>query len=40
MRPLLVHASSKATVPAARRVLHIEYAPSLQLDEELELDVA
>jgi hypothetical protein len=26
MRPLLVHASSKATAPAPRRVLHIEYA--------------
>ena len=26
MRPLLVHSSSKAAVPAPRRVLHIEYA--------------
>jgi ectoine hydroxylase-related dioxygenase (phytanoyl-CoA dioxygenase family) len=40
MRPLLVHASSKSTVSAPRRVLHIEYSPSLQLEGELELDVA
>jgi ectoine hydroxylase-related dioxygenase (phytanoyl-CoA dioxygenase family) len=40
MRPLLVHASSKSRVSAPRRVLHIEYAPSLQLEAELELDVA
>jgi ectoine hydroxylase-related dioxygenase (phytanoyl-CoA dioxygenase family) len=26
MRPLLVHASSQATAPAHRRVLHVEYA--------------
>ncbi len=40
MRPLLVHASSKATVPAPRRVLHIEYAASAALGNVLELDVA
>jgi ectoine hydroxylase-related dioxygenase (phytanoyl-CoA dioxygenase family) len=40
MRPLLVHASSKSAVSAPRRVLHIEYAPSLRLDGGLELDVA
>lgn len=27
MRPLLLHASSAATVPSHRRVLHIEYGP-------------
>lgn len=27
MRPLLVHRSQRARVPAARRVLHLEYAP-------------
>lgn len=40
MRPLLVHASSKAAVPSSRRVLHIEYAASRQLEGGLELDVA
>jgi ectoine hydroxylase-related dioxygenase (phytanoyl-CoA dioxygenase family) len=40
MRPLLVHASSKATTPAPRRVLHIEYAASLRLEHDLELCVA
>jgi len=40
MRPLLVHASSKATERARRRVLHIEYAASLRLEQDLELDVA
>ena len=32
MRPLIVHASSKATSTRPRRVLHIEYAPSLRID--------
>jgi hypothetical protein len=31
MRPLIIHASSKANAPHARRVLHIEYASSLDL---------
>ncbi len=31
MRPLAIHASSKAMVDRPRRVLHIEYADSLQL---------
>ena len=31
MRPLLVHASSKATMAVPRRVLHLEYAPALSL---------
>jgi ectoine hydroxylase-related dioxygenase (phytanoyl-CoA dioxygenase family) len=37
MRPLLVHASSKSTNTAPRRVLHIQYAPSVTLAEGLEL---
>jgi ectoine hydroxylase-related dioxygenase (phytanoyl-CoA dioxygenase family) len=40
MRPLLLHASSKSTSIAPRKVLHIEYAASLQLGSDLELDVA
>jgi ectoine hydroxylase-related dioxygenase (phytanoyl-CoA dioxygenase family) len=40
MRPLIVHASSKAkTKNARRRVLHIEYAPSLKMSNELELQI-
>jgi ectoine hydroxylase-related dioxygenase (phytanoyl-CoA dioxygenase family) len=37
MRPLLVHASSKSTNSAPRRVLHIQYARSLTLAEGIEL---
>jgi ectoine hydroxylase-related dioxygenase (phytanoyl-CoA dioxygenase family) len=40
MRPLLVHASSKATVETPRRVLHLEYAASLMLEGGLELRAA
>ena len=40
MRPLLVHASSKSTSDAPRRVLHIEYARSFRQEAELELHVA
>jgi ectoine hydroxylase-related dioxygenase (phytanoyl-CoA dioxygenase family) len=40
MRPLLVHASSKAVTQASRRVLHIEYSAALKMECELELDVA
>jgi ectoine hydroxylase-related dioxygenase (phytanoyl-CoA dioxygenase family) len=40
MRPLLVHASSKASNEAQRRVLHLEYAASLMLDSGLELRAA
>jgi Phytanoyl-CoA dioxygenase (PhyH) len=40
MRPLLVHASSKSTARVPRRVLHIEYARTSQLECGLELDVA
>lgn len=38
--PLLVHASSKSRMATPRRVLHIEYAPTLLMDGGLELDVA
>jgi ectoine hydroxylase-related dioxygenase (phytanoyl-CoA dioxygenase family) len=37
MRPLIVHASSKATSVAPRRVLHIEYATQPKLLDGLEL---
>jgi len=40
MRPLLIHASSKARVPAPRRVLHIEYADSLELAPGIQLALA
>jgi len=39
MRPLLVHASSKASDDRPRRVLHIEYAATLQLGRGIELAV-
>jgi ectoine hydroxylase-related dioxygenase (phytanoyl-CoA dioxygenase family) len=37
MRPLILHASSKSTGTAPRRVLHIEYAASAMLDDGLEI---
>jgi len=40
MRPLLIHASSKAACDAPRRVLHIEYADSLDLRPGIRLAVA
>ena len=40
MRPLLIHSSSKAWVDAPRRVIHIEYAVSLDLGPGLRLAVA
>lgn len=40
MRPLLVHASSKVTVPASRRVLHFEYAAATTFDDGLRLRAA
>jgi hypothetical protein len=40
MRPLLIHSSSKARANGQRRVLHIEYAESLLLDENIRLAVA
>jgi ectoine hydroxylase-related dioxygenase (phytanoyl-CoA dioxygenase family) len=40
MRPLLVHASSKAETDRRRRVLHIEYADALAMGAGLELAIA
>jgi phytanoyl-CoA dioxygenase PhyH len=40
MRPLLLHASSKADTDHPRRVLHIEYADSLALDDGLRIAIA
>lgn len=40
MRPLIIHASSKANAPQARRVLHIEYASSLDLGGGIRLRAA
>ena len=40
MRPLIVHASSKTVNEARRRVLHIEYAPSLLTLDGLPLAIA
>jgi ectoine hydroxylase-related dioxygenase (phytanoyl-CoA dioxygenase family) len=40
MRPLLIHASSKARTSEPRRVLHIEYAESLDLGPGVRLAVA
>ena len=37
MRPLIVHASSKSRTYAPRRVLHIEYAASMNIAEGLRL---
>jgi Phytanoyl-CoA dioxygenase (PhyH) len=39
MRPLVVHASSKATDDQPRRVLHIEYAASVRLGAGLDLAI-
>jgi ectoine hydroxylase-related dioxygenase (phytanoyl-CoA dioxygenase family) len=39
MRPLVAHASSKSRSDAPRRVLHIEYAPSLLIEDGIELAV-
>ncbi len=40
MRPLIIHASSKATSDAPRRVLHIEYTDSLDVAPGIRLAVA
>ena len=40
MRPLLIHASSKSKNDVPRRVLHIEYAPSMNLGGGLRLAIA
>jgi ectoine hydroxylase-related dioxygenase (phytanoyl-CoA dioxygenase family) len=40
MRPLLLHASSKAETDRPRRVLHIEYVDSLEVDDGLRIAIA
>ena len=40
MRPLIVHASSKSRSDTPRRVLHIEYAAAITIDDGLDLSVA
>jgi ectoine hydroxylase-related dioxygenase (phytanoyl-CoA dioxygenase family) len=40
MRPLIVHASSKSQAEIPRRVLHIEYARTPLIADELELAIA
>ncbi len=40
MRPLIVHASSKSRSDRPRQVLHIEYAASLELQDDLKLALA
>lgn len=40
MRPLIVHASSKAQSADPRRVLHIEYAPTLETSDGMRLRTA
>jgi ectoine hydroxylase-related dioxygenase (phytanoyl-CoA dioxygenase family) len=40
MRPLILHASSKAESDRPRRVLHIEYADSVKMGDGLELAIA
>ncbi len=40
MRPLILHSSSKSRTDHPRRVLHIEYATSLVLEDGLELAIA
>ena len=40
MRPLLVHASSKSVMDQPRRVIHIEYARSLELGGGIRLSIA
>ena len=40
MKPLLIHSSSKVQLDAPRRVLHLEYADSLILGENIHLAVA
>ena len=40
MRPLLIHGSSKSARPEPRRVLHLEYAASLEVGNGLRLRVA
>lgn len=40
MRPLIIHASSKSSSPQPRRVLHLEYAASLEVASGMRLHAA
>jgi ectoine hydroxylase-related dioxygenase (phytanoyl-CoA dioxygenase family) len=40
MRPLLIHSSSKSQTDTPRRIIHIEYAASMSMEDALELAVA
>jgi hypothetical protein len=40
MRPLIIHASSKAESDRSRRVLHIEYSDTVRIADSLELAIA
>jgi ectoine hydroxylase-related dioxygenase (phytanoyl-CoA dioxygenase family) len=40
MRPLIIHASSKASADGSRRVLHIEYSDRIRIEGGLELAIA
>ena len=40
MRPLILHASSKAETDHPRRVLRIEYVDSLEVDDGLRVAIA
>jgi ectoine hydroxylase-related dioxygenase (phytanoyl-CoA dioxygenase family) len=40
MRPLIFHASSKSTSDEPRRVLHVEYASTMNVDEGMRLTIA
>jgi ectoine hydroxylase-related dioxygenase (phytanoyl-CoA dioxygenase family) len=40
MRPLLIHASSKAQTNEPRRVLHIEYSEKLEIADNVRLTIA
>lgn len=40
MRPLVIHGSSKSRGEKSRRVLHIEYAESIEIADGLELAIA
>jgi ectoine hydroxylase-related dioxygenase (phytanoyl-CoA dioxygenase family) len=40
MRPLILHASSKAETARPRRILHLEYADSLDVDDGVRIAIA
>jgi hypothetical protein len=40
MRPLIIHGSSKCQSSASRRVLHLEYAVSLEIEPGIRLRAA